>query len=88
MALKIWVPPKARRELVCLTCGEARFYKDQRREYVAHVVRCSKEMEDTEREMSLRQQLGPVFGGEYVDAELESWVARRRKQIIDGTVKL
>lgn len=88
MGLEIWLPTKARRELVCLTCGEARFYKDQRAEYERHAIRCSMENEDTERRMSLRTRLGPVFGGDYVDEELESWVAKRRQQIIDGTVKL
>ena len=88
MGLNIWLPADARRELVCMTCGTARFYKDQRREYEAHAVRCSRENEEVERALSMRNRLGPVFGGDMVDTELEAWVANRRRAIIDGTVKL
>ena len=81
--MTLWIPPsalsKTGQTLKCLTCGADNADED-------HVISCSKAHEDVEHHMVYGDK--SVFNGKPVDVELEAWVDKYRKPLLEGRMKI
>lgn len=86
---KIWLPPSFESNLRgshhCLTCGLNGVDEE-------HVIKCSREHEDFERDASPRKRMGVFGAGAWetgmVDTEYEKWVKANARAIIEKRVKM
>lgn len=87
--MTLWIPPSARiskageKRYNCLTCGQNGVDQE-------HVISCSHEHADVEEGIvrSALNRDGSVWNGLPVDEELEGWVARNRRALIEKRLKL
>lgn len=85
VAQKLYLPSEAQPKFKCDLC-DLMFYADEERAYGEHMKKCSDSNMDEVMARSTRHQLKEVF--DVGDHEMDAWVRKNRKAIIEGRMHM